>query len=101
MALRSLGQPPSRPRLRHRAGDEHAGLDGRTLPSAEASIPVTDDGLLRGDGVFEVIRVYHGRPFALAEHFDRLERSAANLRLGYEVPRAQLEAEIPALVEQR
>src|SRR5437763_12255894 len=78
---------------------ELACLDGRVMPAAEAAIAVTDDGLVRGDGVFEVIRVYDGQPFALAEHLDRLERSAANLRLGYDVPRGELEAEIPDLVE--
>ena len=78
---------------------ELACLDGRVMPAVEATIPVTDDGLVRGDGVFEVIRVYDGQPFALAEHLDRLERSAANLRLEPEVPRAELEAEIPDLVE--
>ena len=31
----------------------------------EAMIPATDEGLLRGDGVFEVIRVYDGRPVRL------------------------------------
>jgi branched-chain amino acid aminotransferase len=75
-------------------------LDGRTTPADEATIPATDEGLLRGDGVFEVIRVYDGRPFALVEHLDRLERSAANLRLE-EVPRADLEAEIPELLAAR
>jgi branched-chain amino acid aminotransferase len=78
---------------------ELACLDGRILPSAEASIPVTDEGLLRG--VFEVIRVYDGRSFALPDHLDRIERSAANLRLGYDVPRAELESEIPELIERR
>ena len=58
-----------------------ASLDGRVLPVAEARIPVTDEGLLRGDGVFEVLRVYGGRPYALADHVARMERSAANLRL--------------------
>src|SRR3982074_2221100 len=58
-----------------------ANLDGEVLPLAEARIPVTDEGLLRGDGVFEVLRVYEGRPYALAEHIARMERSAANLRL--------------------
>ena len=46
------------------------------MPAAEAMIPATDEGLLRGDGVFEVIRVYDGQPFALEDHLARLERSA-------------------------
>ena len=79
---------------------ELAWVDGRTMPAAEATIPATDEGLLRGDGVFEVIRVYDGRPFALADHLDRIERSAANMRLP-EVSRAELETEIPALLEAR
>ena len=52
-------------------------LDGVIRPAAETLVPATDEGLLRGDGVFEVIRVYDGRPFALSDHLDRLERSAA------------------------
>src|ERR671937_252019 len=76
-------------------------LDGQIAPAAETSIPVTDEGFLRGDGVFEVVRVYDGKPFALAEHLDRIERSAANLRLGWEVPRAELEDEIPRLLAER
>lgn len=79
---------------------ELACVDGRTLPAEEATIPATDEGLLRGDGAFEVLRVYAGRPFALADHLDRIERSAANLRLD-DVPRAELEAEVPALLEAR
>ena len=70
------------------------------MPAHEATIPATDEGLLRGDGAFEVIRVYDGRPFALADHLDRLERSAANLRLD-DVPRSELESEIPELLEER
>ncbi len=49
--------------------------------ASSATIPATDEGLLRGDGVFEVIRLYAGRPFAFEEHLRRLERSASNLRL--------------------
>jgi branched-chain amino acid aminotransferase len=58
-----------------------ASLDGEIMAAAEATIPATDDGLIRGDGAFEVIRVYDGRPFALEAHMDRLERSGRNLRL--------------------
>lgn len=58
-----------------------ASLDGIVSPAEEARIPVTDEGLLRGDGVFEVIRVYGGRPFALDDHLARLARSAQGIRL--------------------
>jgi branched-subunit amino acid aminotransferase/4-amino-4-deoxychorismate lyase len=78
-----------------------ASLDGVISPAADASVPATDVGLLRGDGVFEVVRVYSGRPFALDEHLDRIERSAERLRLGYPVPRRELESEAPALIEAR
>ena len=79
---------------------ELACIDGQTMPAHEATIPATDEGFIRGDGAFEVIRVYDGRPFALRDHLDRLERSAANLRLDG-VPRSELESEIPALLERR
>jgi branched-chain amino acid aminotransferase len=58
-----------------------ASLDGEIMLASAARIPATDEGLLRGDGVFEVIRVYDEGPFALDEHLQRLERSASNLRL--------------------
>lgn len=60
-------------------------MDGVVCDASEASIPVTDEGLLRGDGVFEVIRVYAGRPFALDEHLARMTRSAQGLRLALDV----------------
>lgn len=75
---------------------ELASVDGVIAPTAEATIPVKDDGLYRGDGVFEVIRLYAGRPYALAEHLDRLERSAAAIEL--DAQRPLLEPEIAALV---
>ncbi len=58
-----------------------ASVDGEVMLASEATIPATDEGLLRGDGAFEVIRVYDGRPFAMEEHLARLSRSASNLRL--------------------
>lgn len=64
------------------SGDEQlASLDGEIMPASAATIPVTDQGLIRGDGAFEVIRLYDSVPFALEEHLARLERSATNLRL--------------------
>ena len=75
---------------------ELASVDGRIAETAEARIPAADDGLLRGDGVFEVLRLYAGRPFALGEHLDRLERSAAAIELPVE--REALESEIAVLL---
>ena len=69
-----------------------ASLDGEIMLSSAARIPATDEGLLRGDGVFEVIRVYDGRPFALEEHLQRLERSASNLRLPVDLESVRAEA---------
>lgn len=43
------------------------------------SLPVTDSVVVRGDGVFEAVRSYGGKLFALADHLDRLAASAAAL----------------------
>lgn len=75
---------------------ELASVDGRISPTAEATVPMKDDGLYRGDGAFEVIRLYAGRPFALGEHLDRLQRSAAAIELEFDRP--ALEDEIAALL---
>ena len=55
---------------------------------SDGRIPVTDSSVLRGDGCFEVLRAYRGRPFALSEHLDRLERSAAALDIALPSRRA-------------
>ena len=73
-----------------------ASVDGAIGPAEGAMIGATDDGLLRGDGAFEVIRLYEGRPYALADHLDRLERSAGTIELT--VDRAALEHEIVDLL---
>ncbi len=70
-----------------------ASLDGAILPSEEALIPVTDEGLLRGDGVFEVVRLYDGRAFALDEHLERMAGSAARSRLPFDGARLRREVE--------
>ena len=75
---------------------ELASVDGRITATADATISLPDDGLYRGDGAFEVVRLYAGRPFALAAHLDRIERSAAAIELA--VDRAALEAELEPLL---
>ena len=81
--------------------EDLASLNGVIAPSAETKIPATEAGFLRGDGVFEVIRVYDGVPFALQDHLTRLERSTTNLRLGWSAPRDELLKDIERLLEAR
>lgn len=75
---------------------ELASVDGEISPTAAATIGLKDDGLYRGDGAFEVIRLYGGKPFALVDHLDRLGRSAAAIELEFD--RRALEAEIADLL---
>ena len=72
-------------------------LDGAIMPTDEALIPVTDEGFLRGDGVFEVLRLYGGIPFALEDHLARIANSASNLRL--DADHTALRTEVEALLE--
>jgi branched-chain amino acid aminotransferase len=54
-------------------------IDGAPVDAAEARVPVFDRGFLYGDSVYEVLRTFSWKPFALAPHLDRMQRSAAAL----------------------
>lgn len=56
-------------------------LNGQFLPLEQAHISPMDRGFLYGDGVYEVIRAYRGKPLRVAEHFDRLCDSLARMRM--------------------
>ena len=51
------------------------------IPLEKATVSVEDRGFLLGDGIYEVVRVYGGRPFRLADHLQRLHQSAAAAQL--------------------
>ena len=74
-----------------------ASVDGAIGPAEEARIPVTDEGLTRGDGAFEVMRLYGGRPYGLTDHYARLARTCAGIRL--EADFETLQSEVDALLE--
>ncbi len=58
-----------------------ANLDGQLMPLAEAKISALDRGFLFGDAVYEVLRVYQGRPWLEQEHFERLGHSLQAIRI--------------------
>ncbi len=56
-------------------------LNGHLVAAAEAVVPALDRGLLWGQGVFETLRAYDGRAWAVREHHDRLSVGAETLDL--------------------
>jgi branched-chain amino acid aminotransferase len=57
-------------------------VNGELLSDPTAPVVgVTDHGLTVGDGVFEVVKVVDGKPFALEPHLERLARSSAGIGL--------------------
>lgn len=62
-------------------GDSQVYLNGDFLRLDEAKISVLDRGFIFGDGIYEVVPVYNGNAFRMAEHLDRLDRSLAALRI--------------------
>lgn len=56
-------------------------LNGEFTTVREAKVSVLDRGFIFGDGIYEVVPAYGGRPFRFAQHMARLERSLAELRI--------------------
>ena len=74
-------------------------LDGDYLPLAEARISPLDRGFLFGDGAYEVMPVYGGRPFRLEAHCARLTRSLAELRMRDPLSQGQWREIFSSLIE--
>ncbi|CAM5189454.1 Branched-chain-amino-acid aminotransferase OS=Castellaniella defragrans OX=75697 GN=ilvE PE=3 SV=1 [Castellaniella defragrans] len=56
-------------------------LNGELVRLGDAKISVLDRGFIFGDGIYEVVPVYHGKPFRLHEHLARLQRSLKKIQL--------------------
>ncbi len=56
-------------------------FNGQWLDADEAHVSVRDRGFLFADGVYEVVRYYHGRPVAMAAHLERLRFSLNEIHL--------------------
>ena len=73
-------------------------LNGEFLPLEEAKVPVLDRGFIYGDGIYELIPVYAGRPLRLKEHLARLQRSLDAIRLANPHTDAEWAALIDAMI---
>lgn len=63
-------------------------IDGQVVPAGSVPLVPLDDGLVRGDGVFEGLRAYGRRLREPGAHLDRMARSAARIDLPF--PRGTL-----------
>jgi branched-chain amino acid aminotransferase len=77
-----------------------AWIDGRFGPIEEAKISVLDLGLTRSDCTYDVVHVWQGSFFRLADHLDRFAASMARLRLDPGYDRAQIESVLHGCVRQ-
>jgi D-alanine transaminase len=75
-------------------------LNGEVGRLSDARVDVEDRGFQFADGVYEVTRVYDGRCFALRPHIDRMERSAAGIKLALPIDKRDLCKHVERLVEQ-
>ncbi|MFO7952644.1 MAG: D-amino-acid transaminase [Bacillota bacterium] len=76
-----------------------AWINGEVCNLEEAKVPVEDRGFLFGDGVYEVIKIYNGKPFYLESHLERLQRSAEAISIPLSYSLAELRKHIAGLVE--
>jgi len=73
-------------------------LNGEWLALGEARISPLDRGFIFGDGVYEVVPVYHRKPFRVAQHLARLARSLGEVRIANPFDRTQWLALIERVV---
>jgi D-alanine transaminase len=73
-------------------------LNGQFLPIEEAKISVLDRGFIYGDGVYELIPVYHRQPFRMPQHLRRLQHSLDGIRLANPHTNGEWEALIRDLI---
>lgn len=74
-------------------------INGNLVPKEQAVVSVFDHGFLYGDGVFEGIRVYHGKVFLLQEHVSRLYESARAIRLIIPISPVEMAAAVEKTVQ--
>ena len=74
-------------------------INGQVMPLADARIGVEDRGFQFADGVYETLRLYAGKPFALDRHLDRLELSCGGIDLALPIDVDDLADEMLALAK--
>src|SRR5436190_6357535 len=66
-------------------------VNGRVFDQEHAAISVFDHGFLYGEGIYETLRTYNGRPFLFDRHMRRLRNSANMMALGIPLSDAEID----------
>lgn len=74
-------------------------LNGEFSTLREAKVSVLDRGFIFGDGIYEVVPAYAGRPFRFDEHMARMERSLGELRIDNPMTRHEWAALVARLID--
>ncbi len=74
-------------------------LNGEIMPAGEARLGIEDRGFQFADGVYEVVRIYDGKCFALQAHLERLWRSAVDIQITPPLTTDSLAVEIKRLID--
>lgn len=75
---------------------EFVAINGQIYSASEARISPFDGALLVGDGIFETLKTYQGKAFALSRHYNRLKAGAE--KVGLIIPKKAAIAEAIDLV---
>ena len=74
-------------------------LNGKIISDIDANISSADRGFLYGDGIYETLRSYNGKPFKLADHLERMRDSARQLKISFDYTNADIGERINELLE--
>ena len=74
-------------------------LNGRYLAEKKAGISPLDLGLIRGYGIFDVMRVVNGKPFLMEAHWQRFKNSAKMFDLSLKVSDGEYEKIVKKLIK--
>ena len=74
-------------------------LNGDYVRLADAKVSVLDRGFIFGDGIYDVVPAYNGRPFRMDGHLARLERSLAAIDIKVGLARSDWEKIVLDLIQ--
>lgn len=74
-------------------------LNGKIVKESEASLQLSDLAIIRGCSIFQVVRVYKGKPFLLQDHFEKLQEAAQKMSFTLPVQFSELQKAVSNLIQ--